>query len=360
MEDLNTVAAIRKRPGMYIGDVHDGSGLHHMVWELLSNALDQVLAGHATCVEVVLHSDGSVSVTDDGQGISTDLVDGVPFVQRVFTQLHSTPTADGHAPHLHLGLHGVGVSVVAALSEHVEVDSFRGGRQLRIGFARGEVVAPLTDVGATERKGTRVRFRHDPTVFTSLTLQPGLLEDRLRELAFLWPGLRTRFAREAVDFGPAKDLTALLDHGATDRALHHPILCSAREGVLEARVALRWHDAPLYKPDPSLLTYCNLLRTQGGSHLQGFQEGLGRALTTLDPTLNRRAWKSTLRRLQRGLHAVVAVTMLDPSYDSPTKSQLNSPEVQRFVRDLVEKHVSRVLEENDVLRALLKRRLSES
>jgi len=360
MEDFNTIAAMRKRPGMFIGDVHDGSGLHHMVWELLSNALDQVVAGHATRVDIVLHGDGAVSVTDDGQGISADLLDGAPFVQRVFTQLHATPTADGHAPHLHLGLHGVGVSVVSALSEQLEVDSFRNGRHLRIGFARGEVVDPLRDVAATERRGTRVRFRADPMIFTNLTWQPGLLEDRLRELAFLWPGLRTTFAREPVHFGPAKDLTALLDHGATDEALHPPILCTAREGVTEARVALRWNDAPHYRSEPSVLTYCNLLRTKdGGSHLQGFEEGLGRALTTLDPRLNKRAWKSTYRRCQRGLRAVVSVTVLDPSYDSPTKSQLDSPEVRHLVRQLVEEHLSRVFGEQDILRALLTRRLSE-
>jgi DNA gyrase subunit B len=357
---IDFINAVRKRPGMYIGDVHDGSGLHHLVWELIANVLDQVIARRASRIELVMHADGSVSVTDDGPGFAAEQTLGdAPLLEAIFTRPHDTPTADGHAPHLHVGLRGVGVSVVCALCERVEVEVWRGGSHFRQRFARGQAVEPLHHLGPASAQGTRVRILPDAQIFQrDRAFDAGRLQSKLRELSFLLPGLRASFAAEPMEYGPAEDLTKLLEHLAVGtRAHERTILCAAEDGHLTARVALRWDDVPIFLRGPRIWTYCNLeLTRDGGTHELGFKKGVAHALDAVTAELaasapNRasavssygRAWARTFERLGNGLQAVVAVTLLDPSYDRPTKSLLASPEATDIVARAVEVGLAQAL-----------------
>jgi DNA gyrase subunit B len=322
---LDAVAVIRKRPGMYVGDVHDGSGLHHMVSELLANALDQVLAQRCTRIDVILHADDSISVRDDGPGISVSPHEPrTSWIERVLTTLHRTPTADGHSPHIHLAPAPIGLCAVVALSSTCVVEVRREAQTWRIELAQGRVATPLTLVGPADTTGTSFRFKPDPTIFASVELDLELIARRVRELSSLVPGLETTFACEEKRFRADLGLVDLLRHGLRGAAEHdRPILGEARHGDTTARVAFEW----CHWPDgPTIKAYCNLERTPRGAHIEGFRHGLAKAL-------GRRDHRRVFDKLSRGLHAVIAVDVVDPEYEGPTREKLNSKTAREAVRE---------------------------
>jgi DNA gyrase subunit B len=325
---------IRKRPGMYIGDTRDGSGLLHMVWEVVANSIDEHLAGRCRRIKVEVQESGAVSVEDDGRGMPVHLVDGISFAERALTTLHTTPTLDGHAPHTHVGKYGLGLFVVCALSSQVELSVHRDGRHWLQRFETGYAVSPLQDIAPTDRTGTRLTFLPDPTVFTGRSLDATLVLERLSELSFLNPTLTLQFVdrRQHVLRQP-RGLAGHLEataHGATIGSLF--TFTDTVEDVM-IEVAARWsaHDRP------SILSFANTERTTaGGTHVQGLLAGLSDGLKRAAPDPCRgRSATARAKALTQDLNALICVRLDDPSYDSPTKSILSTPRVQRIVKGAV-------------------------
>lgn len=328
-----------------------------MIWELVANVLDLIIAGRATTIDVEMHGDGSVSVRDDGPGFSVDPSSPVSL-EKVFTQVHETPTADGHAPHVHVGLRGVGIAPVCALSERIEVDVLREGTHYRQRFSKGRVTSPLETVGATRDHGTTVRVWPDRSIFRGW-LSPSALEDRLRQLCYLCPGLHARFTRATVELGPFRDLAGLMPGMPGPQVLEWERSFangSARTGV---RVAVRWSEGR-YLRAAQIRGFCNLEETRsGGTHLVGFQRGLGMALGAVDPQgTSGRAWKARYERIAPGLEAVVAVMLVDPNYGEPTRDRLDTPEATRMVEETVREGLATVLRDDETWRAFFAKRLA--
>ena len=317
---------------MYIGDPHDGSGLHHLLWEVLANSLDQFLMGKATRIDVALHADESIEVTDDGPGIPMGPTDhGPPFVEWVLTSLHHSATADGHAPHVHVGIHGVGLAAVCALSENLTVE-LRGARgRYRQTFARGAAVTELTRVGDPSRSGTSIRLKPDPDIF-STRWNVATIDQRLRELSALQPGLLTSF-RSTQRHGPS-DLRDLLD--SRNSVLPEPFLCVRKENQMTVRIALDWNGFDGPEDEPTILQFSNLEATRDGDHMTGFKRGLAGAFARLGAG-HGKAWVRPFEILSRGLSAVVSVSLIDPEYGDPTRDLLVHPRIGKLVeRTLVD------------------------
>ena len=331
---LSDVDAIRMRPGMYIGDIADGSGLAHMVWELVANSLDQHLAGRCSRIDVLLEQDGSVVVEDDGPGIPLVDVAGRPFAEVALTQVHATPTFDGHAPHEHVGLHGVGLFPLNALSLRLTLDVFTDGFHHTQRFERGFAVSRLEKVGPTTRTGTRVSLQPDPAIFSDSWFNAGTIAARLRELACLLPALTLTFQdrREHV-FREPRGLSVFLER--TRRGLvpvGGTLLVDQLVGEICVEAAVEW----LPSRWSTVESYANIERTtEGGTHVQGLVEGLVEALRDADPTWETRPKKKLTEAVSRGLHAIVCVRLNDPSYGAPTKSRLVTPEAKSAVSSAV-------------------------
>ena len=324
------VDAVRKRPGMYIGDVRDGSGLHHMVWEVVSNSIDEHLAGHCDRIDVAIAPDGSIAVEDNGRGFRFDSVDGKPFAEIALTSLHGTATLDGHAPHEHVGLLGVGVFVVSALSTWVRLDVWRDGRHRLQRFERGVAVTGVEDLGATERSGTRLAFAPDPDVFGDTWFDAGTIAARLRELAFLRPQL-TLFFRDDRDhtFHEPKGITARVAQLCPVPIPSETFALTGEEDDLALEVAVSWQHH-----GHGIESYANIERTTaGGTHATGLMDGLVAGLRTRARAhcKGRRA-KKLVWVLAPGMSGIVTVRLNDPTYGAPTKSRLDEPRVARFVR----------------------------
>ncbi len=341
---------------MYVGET-DASGLHHLVWELVANVLDLVVAGRATTIDVEMHGDGSVSVRDDGPGFSVDPSSPVSL-EKVFTQVHETPTADGHAPHLHIGRRGVGLAPVCALSARVEVDVLRDGTHHRQSFAMGRATSPLEVVGATSAHGTTVRLWPDRSIFRGW-LSPTALEERLRNLCYLCPGLRARFTRATVELGPYRDLAGLVPGMPGPKVLEWDRSFANGSERTSVRVAVRWCEGR-YLRDAQVRGFCNLEENRsGGSHIAGFERGVGRALAAIDAEgATGRAWKARYQKVAPGLEAVVAVMLVDPTYDQPTRDRLDTPEATRMVEETVREGLAAVLRDDATWRAFFTGRLA--
>jgi DNA gyrase subunit B len=350
---LEGLEAVRKRPGMYIGDVHDGTGLHHLVWEVVDNAVDEHLAGHCHLIRVTVLTDGGVLCEDDGRGIPVGKHErGVSAAEVVMTVLHAGGKFDNDSYKVSAGLHGVGVSAVNAVSELLTLEIHREGQVWEQKYSRGAPLGPITATGPSDRTGTKIMFRPDPEIFTNIDFSFDILHSRLREIAFLNAGLSVVFEDQRIGrmerhrFADGiREFIALLNKG---KAPLHPdviYLKDTRDGV-EVEIALQWNDSYVEQ----VFCYTNNVHNRdGGTHLTGLRAALTKTVNNYGTS------KGVLKDLKAGLSgedvregltAILSIKHPDPSFDSQTKSKLVSSEVKGIVETVVADKLSVYLEEN--------------
>ena len=354
---LEGLEAVRKRPGMYIGST-GLRGLHHLIYEVVDNSVDEALAGEATEVEIVIHPDNSVTVTDDGRGIPVDMheKEGRPAAEVVLTVLHAGGKfGDGGGYKVSGGLHGVGVSVVNALSEWLHLTVWRDGHEHKQSYERGAPVTSLDKGAKTDRRGTSITFLPDLEVFETIDYDRSVLEQRFREMAFLTKGLKIDFRDERGERfettfqydGGIVDFVRYLHSQGTRSAVHDKIVYVEDSSEIgEVEVAMQWNDS--YQE--ALLSFANNINThEGGTHLSGFRSALTRTINNYarqkgelkekDPNLQG-------EDIREGLTAIISVKIADPQFEGQTKTKLGNPPVEGFVQAALNKGLAEFLEEN--------------
>ena len=351
---LEGLEAVRKRPGMYIGDVHDGTGLHHLVWEVIDNAVDEHLAGYCSNVTVTVHADGSLMVIDDGRGIPVGMHEkGVSAAEVVMTVLHAGGKFDNDSYKVSAGLHGVGVSAVNAVSEWLKLEIYRDGKTHYQEYRRGEPQGPLSVIGTTERTGTKITFKPDAQIFSNTEFSFDVLNNRLREISFLNAGLHIECIDErdgrqhTFHFeGGIREFVSLLNK--TRQPLHDDVIrVQDKRDNVEIDIAMQWSDAY----NEQVFCYTNNVHNKdGGTHLTGFRTALTKTLNTYGEAQNllkdMKGSAMSGEDAREGLSAVISIKHPDPSFDSQTKSKLVSSEVKGIVEGVMNDRLGSYLEEN--------------
>jgi len=350
---LEGLEGVRMRPAMYIGST-GLAGLNHLVYELVDNSVDEAIAGHCTRIEVTIHVDNSVTVVDNGRGIPVDIEKKTrrPAAEVVMTQLHAGGKFDNETYKFSAGLHGVGVSVVNALAERLELEIRRDGKVYRQAYERGKVATELEEVGTTDKTGTTITFRPDGSIFDALDFSYDSLSQRFRELAFLNPGITITLVDERdgkeKEFHFEGGIASFVEHLNKNRAPLHPTpvhIQDAGEGM-ECEIAMQWNEG--YQE--AVFSFCNTVNThEGGTHLSGLRGALTR-------TVNHYATENNLAKIleggiegddiREGLTAVVSMRVPSPQFEGQTKTKLGNPEAKGFVEALVTDKFARFLEEN--------------
>ena len=360
---LKGLDAVRKRPGMYIGDTDDGSGLHHMVFEVIDNSIDEALAGYCKNIIVTINKDNTITVEDDGRGIPVDMhkSEKVSAAEVIMTQLHAGGKFDHDSYKVSGGLHGVGVSVVNALSEKLELSIFRDGKEYLITFKNGNTFKALKPIGKTKKKGTRINFLPSKEVFSSIEFNSTILEKRIRELAFLNKGVcitlldrKSKKEKEYVhkyDGGIVEfvkyinNKKPILVNKNEKEVFKKPVYITATKNNVVVECSFEWNSG--YSEEVLPFTN-NIPQKDGGTHLLGFRSALTRVINKYSNERNNKKNKISLsgEDIKEGLTAVLSIKMADPKFSSQTKDKLVSSEIRLIVESIISDKVSTWFDQN--------------
>ena len=349
---LKGLEAVKKRPGMYIGDTDDGSGLHHMVFEVLDNCIDEAMAGHCSDINVIVNKDGSVTVKDNGRGVPVDVHkdEGISAAELILTTLHSGGKFDDNSYKVSGGLHGVGVSVVNALSDRLILKVCRDGGEYFQEYKHGAPLAKLKKLGASEETGTEITFYPSSTTFSSVTFEISRIHKRIQELSFLNAGVsitvedeRTGKSKKFKNSGGLSSYVTYLK--GTKKHVTEIFECSGTENDVGVEIALQWTDSYT----ENVLVYTNNIpQKDGGTHLAGFRGSLTRVLKAFIKRENAKKSPTDLlgEDVREGIVAIISVKVPDPKFSSQTKEKLVSSEVESVVSTVFSKHFNDYLLES--------------